>query len=113
VRDVLLAEREELNVDHGHAGAWLVGNWALPKDFREVCAFHHDPPGEKDSEIVRLVKISCMAADVIEFTAVRCREHRSYLTAIAALPLRTGRDAVPPPEELRKSVKARLAAFEG
>lgn len=113
VHEVLLSEREELNVDHGRAGAWLVSNWGFPKDFRDVCAYHHEPPGEEDSEIVRLVKVSCMAADAIGFPAVQCRERPPYLTAVAALPAAAGRDVIPPAEDLQENVKARLAAFEG
>ncbi len=106
---VLRAEREELNVDHGRAGAWLVGNWAFPRDFSEICAHHHDAPKASDSEVLKLVKVACNIADIIGFPAVKCQLQPSY----PILPLRPGRDVVPPVEYLRANVTARLAAFEG
>lgn len=113
IQEVLWAEREELNVDHGRAGAWLVGNWAFPKDFSEICAHHHDAPTARDSEILRLVKAACSIADIIGFTAVKCRQQPSYPEATSQLPLRPGRGAAPPVEDLRANVTARLAAFGG
>jgi HD-like signal output (HDOD) protein len=112
IQDVLRAEREELNVDHGRAGSWLVSTWAFPKDFSDVCAHHHDAPSASDSEILRLVKVSCNIADIIGFPAVKCRQQPSYLAAMSALPRQPGRDAVPPAEELVANVTARLETFE-
>jgi len=112
-QEVLRAEREELNVDHGRAGSWLVSTWAFPKDFSEVCAHHHDAPSESDSEILRLVKVACNLADIIGFPAVKCRQQPSYLAATSSLPGRQGRDSVPAVEDLRDRVTARLAAFAG
>jgi HD-like signal output (HDOD) protein len=109
---VLRAERESVHVDHGRAGAWLVGNWALPKEFAEVCAHHHDPPDENDPEMLRLVKVACNVADIIGFPAVKCEQQPSYLIATLPLPMRLGRDVAPPEDDLRTNVAARLAAFE-
>jgi HD-like signal output (HDOD) protein len=109
---VLRAERDAVQVDHGRAGAWLVGNWALPKEFAEVCAHHHDPPDENDPEILQLVKVACNVADIIGFPAVKCEQQPSYLVATLPLPMRSGRDVAPPEEDLRANVAARLAAFE-
>jgi HD-like signal output (HDOD) protein len=109
---VLRAEREELNVDHGCAGSWLVSNWAFPKDFSEICLHHHDAPKANDSHVLQLVKVACNVADIIGFPAVRCQQQPSYLIATSRLPLRGGRDMVPPVGDLRANVTARLAAFE-
>src|SRR5208282_3422900 len=95
MQEVLGAEREALQVDHARAGSWLVGNWALPRDFSEVCAHHHDAPDPKDSEILQLVKAACMIADAIGFAAVKCRQQPSYQEATSPLTLRLGRKAVP------------------
>jgi HD-like signal output (HDOD) protein len=111
-QDVLRAEREALNVDHARAGRWLVSNWAFPSDFSEICEHHHDAPDANDSEILQLVKVACKVADIIGFPAVQCRQQPSYLEATAPLRPRLGRKAVPPEEDLRANVTARLAAFE-
>lgn len=90
---VLLAEREQLNVDHGQAGSWLVSNWGFPKDFSEVCEHHHDAPRSSDSEILKLVKVACCLADIIGFPAVKCQQQPS---ATSRPRLRPGRDVIPP-----------------
>jgi HD-like signal output (HDOD) protein len=109
---VLWAEREALNVDHARAGSWLVGNWALPKDFSEICEHHHDAPNANDSELLQLVKVACNVADAIGYPAVKCRQQPSYLEAMSPLTSRLGRKAAPPAEDLGANVTARLAAFE-
>jgi len=109
---VLRAEREELNVDHGSAGSWLVGNWALPKEFSEICAHHHDATKVSDPPPLKLVKIACSIADAIGFPAVKCEQQPSYQAAISWLPRRSTRHMVPPVEDMRADVTARLAAFE-
>ena len=111
-QEVLRAEREALNVDHGRAGAWLIGNWALPKDFSEICQHHHDAADVNDSEILQLVKVGCKIADAIGFPAVKCHQQPSYLETTSPLRQVLGGNALPQEEDLRASVSARLAAFE-
>jgi len=111
-REVLEAERKALGVDHGCAGAWLIDNWALPETLSEVCEWHHDAPRAQDSPILKLVKAACNIADAIGFPAVKCRRQIGYPEAASALAPRRGRKAIPPEEELRAMVTARLAAFE-
>ncbi|MGD0777060.1 MAG: HDOD domain-containing protein [Candidatus Solibacter sp.] len=110
--EVLRAEREALNVDHARAGSWLVGNWALPKDFSEICEHHHDAPNAIDSELLQLVKVACNTADAIGYSAVKCQQPPSYLEAMSPLTSRRGRKAAPPAEDLCATVTAGLAAFE-
>jgi HD-like signal output (HDOD) protein len=109
---VLGAEREALTVDHACAGSWLIGHWALPKDFSEVCRHHHDAPSAHDSDILKLVKAACRIADAIGFPAVKCEQQPSYPEAASSLSVRLGRQARLPAEDLQRNVTARLAAFE-
>jgi HD-like signal output (HDOD) protein len=111
-RDVLEAERQALNVDHGCAGAWLIENWALPEALCEVCERHHDAPRTDDSALLQLVKVACAIADAIGFPAVKYRRQPGYLEAASALAPRLGRKAIPPEEALQAVVTARLAVFE-
>jgi HD-like signal output (HDOD) protein len=109
---VLQAEREALTVDHACAGSWLIGHWALPKDFSEVCKHHHDAPSSRDSDILQLVKAGCQIADAIGFPAVKCQQQPSYAEATSSLTTRLGRQAKLPAEDLQRNVTARLAALE-
>jgi HD-like signal output (HDOD) protein len=109
---VLQAEREALSVDHASAGSWLIGHWALPKDFSEVCKHHHDTPSARDSDMLQLVKAGCRIADAIGFPAIKCQQQLTYLEATSSLTVRLGRQAKLPAEDLRRNVATRLAAFE-
>jgi putative nucleotidyltransferase with HDIG domain len=110
--EVFEAEGKALNVDHGSAGAWLIESWGLPDDFSEVCEHHHHAPRTGDSAILQLVRVACGMADAIGFPAVKYRRQLGYLEAASELAAKLGRKAVPPEEELRAVVTARLAAFE-
>ena len=111
-RDVLRAERDALKVDHARAGAWLVGAWALPQDFSEICEHHHDAPSVGDSEILQLVKAACNIADAIGFPAVQLQPQPLYPEAASPLTPRLGRHAVRTAQDLQAHVAARLKAFE-
>ena len=52
---ILDAERSFLGVDHGTAGAALLGNWKLPPSLVQAAGFHHEPSGAvevRDAAIV-------------------------------------------------------------
>jgi HD-like signal output (HDOD) protein len=108
----LSAERETLNVDHTRAGAWLIKNWALPREFAEICEHHHEPLNTNDSEILQLVKVACNIADAIGYPALKCRQQLSYLDATLPLKQLLGGKAAPREDILRANVNGRLAVFE-
>jgi putative nucleotidyltransferase with HDIG domain len=108
----LQAERDALQVDHGLAGAWLVKNWAYPQDFADVCQHHHDPVDPKDPDLLRLIKISCLMADSLDYSAVRYQKVTSYTDMLLQMPSPLRVEMFPAEAELRANVKARLAVFE-
>ena len=69
-------ERELLGLDHCEAGRWLLEEWDLPKEFRQVAARHHDLPREDDLEITGLVRKGCQLADMTGFAI--CGEGPSW-----------------------------------
>jgi len=87
-------------VDHARAGAYLLENWALPKDLGEVCERHHDAPKAGNSEVLQVVTAACAVADAIGFPAVQCRRQLSYADAALPLTPRPGRKALPPEERI-------------
>ena len=66
--DVFL-ERETamMGLNHCEAGHWLLTDWDLPNQFRQVAAEHHEPPRSGTTEIVKLVALGCAAADMAGF----------------------------------------------
>jgi HD-like signal output (HDOD) protein len=108
---VLAAERAAVNVDHGLAGAWLVKTWSFPREFSEICEHHHAPLQAKESDLLRLMKISCLTADTLGYAAVGCANIPSFSELLTALPADT-RLRFPEEGSLRKNVEARLSAFE-
>jgi HD-like signal output (HDOD) protein len=109
---VLKAERELLQADHACAGAWLVKAWALPQEFSEICACHHDAPNAQSSEMLQVVQVACKLADAIGFPAVKLRQPPSYSEALAPLTPRLGPGQVRDEDQLRSRVTAKLAVFE-
>jgi HD-like signal output (HDOD) protein len=112
VEEVLRAERAVLHVDHGLAGAWLVKNWALPRAFIDTCEHHHEPMEPKDSELLRVVKSACRAADALGFAAVEYSKSFSYDDFISSLPPYIPGERFPSGTELHDTVEARLQSVE-
>lgn len=108
---VLAAERAAVNVDHGTAGAWLVKTWSFPREFSEICERHHAPLQNKESDVLRLMKVACRTADTLGYAAVACARIPPFSELLTALPADT-RLRFPQEETLRRNVEARLAAFE-
>lgn len=91
-------EQELLDLDHCEAGRWLLEDWELPMEFRQVAARHHDPPREDDLEITDLVRKGCQMAGMAGFTV--CGEAPPW-------------DAEAPLEWLREAARDRYReAFE-
>ena len=67
-----LLEREELffGINHCHAGRWLLGQWGLPVDFQDVAAHHHRVPDRGNLDIIALVHISSITADMAGFAVL-------------------------------------------
>jgi HD-like signal output (HDOD) protein len=111
IKEVLQAEREAVNVDHGLAGAWLVKKWEFPLDFAQACARHHEPFGPADTPLLKVVKISCRLSSALGFAAIRYHAPATYAEVIDSLPSHINR-AFPMEAELRMNVERRLKSFE-
>jgi HD-like signal output (HDOD) protein len=112
VEQVLLAERAILQVDHGVAGAYLVKNWAFPKTFAHTCEHHHEPIQQEDSELLQVIKVSCMIADALGYSSIQYTKPLSYEKILKSLPIFIRRDEFPKEEKLKEDVAARLKIFE-
>lgn len=108
--DVLRAEREAFQVDHGVAGSWLVGYWSFPNVFLEICERHHEAPGEQDSPMLRIVKLACRLADALGYTAVNCKRGPDFEEVLSYQPGLVC--FLPAQDVLRASVEERLAALQ-
>jgi HD-like signal output (HDOD) protein len=59
-RPIVEAEREYIGVDHGTAGAYLLGLWGLPYEVVETVA-HHETPGrieQSDFDVLSAISIA-------------------------------------------------------
>jgi len=65
--EFLERERTALGLDHCEAGSWLLGDWGLPEEFRDVAANHHEEGGEQSSDMTRLVHLGCLTASMAGF----------------------------------------------
>jgi putative nucleotidyltransferase with HDIG domain len=108
--DVLQAERDVFQVDHGVAGSWLVGYWSFPGSFVEVCEKHHETPDPKDSPLLQTVKLACRLADALGYPAVRCRRCAGYDEVRSAFP--GVKNTLPAEATMRSGVEGKLAALQ-
>lgn len=60
-------EVELFGMDHCEAGRWLLGEWNLPRVFRDVAAGHHKPPEPGEIDIPGLVHLGSLVADMAGF----------------------------------------------
>ncbi len=60
----LEAEVEVFGVDHCTVGSWVVDDWGLPEDLRQVIAHHHDER-EPDRSLLTLVGAASSLADLL------------------------------------------------
>ena len=67
--ELLRREVESFGIDHCEAGKWLLEDWGLPRDFREVAAHHHEVPERGRLDITTLVYIGSITADLAGFPA--------------------------------------------
>jgi HD-like signal output (HDOD) protein len=67
--DIDEMERRHFGVDHCEAGAWLIGEWGLPKVFVEPALYHHNPPVDA-SELTIIVQLACQVADRLGFSLI-------------------------------------------
>jgi putative nucleotidyltransferase with HDIG domain len=111
LEEVLKAESEVFQIDHSVAGSWLVGYWSFPSSFIEICERHHEPVGEQDSPLLRVVKIACSLADALGHAAVRCKHNVSYRHALETLSPELA-SALPSEEQFRRRVNLRLSALD-
>jgi HD-like signal output (HDOD) protein len=109
--DLLAAERQAVNVDHGLAGSWLVKYWELPDEFATICAAHHEPLSVNDSPLLQTIKMACRVADALDYSAVRYKSPAAFANVVKLLPPQLQRK-FPQEAELRKSIEDRLAALE-
>jgi len=60
-------EKEILGMDHGEAGALLLGHWKLPFSLEQMVLFHHVPghsPFPRDASVIHLSDIIAHAMDI-------------------------------------------------
>jgi putative nucleotidyltransferase with HDIG domain len=74
IREVLLAEKEEIGMDHCEAGWWLAKTWAFPEALWEVSRRHHHDDHDETASLLSLVAFSCRLADALGFSATSCRD---------------------------------------
>jgi putative nucleotidyltransferase with HDIG domain len=67
VEEFLEREQSMMGLNHCEAGHWLLTEWDLPDEFREVAAKHHQTTREGTSEIVNLVALGCITATMAGF----------------------------------------------
>lgn len=65
-REFCAQEKAIFGVDHCEAGAWILEQWQLPMEFREVAAHHHRSE-DNAPDLIALVHLSCELSTAVGF----------------------------------------------
>jgi HD-like signal output (HDOD) protein len=104
----LEAERSVFGVDHCAVGRWVVDDWRLPDDLREVVIHHHDDR-PFDRSMVTLVAIATLVADLLLPHPIQNLPWQTPEAYLATLPLELGR-TVEAVEDAAQRIWEELAA---
>ena len=64
--DLQELETARFGIDHCEAGAWVIEQWRLPRQFMAVALHHHAP--QPENELTMLVNASCVVANHLGFS---------------------------------------------
>ena len=111
---ILESERETFGIDHCQLGEKLISDWALPGDYLEAISTHHAEPGKEEGwSLGGVVKVSCLLADAIGFSAFPGCEARPYEEVLRLLPPDAGLESLPTSsEEARLLIYKKIDAIE-
>jgi HD-like signal output (HDOD) protein len=109
---VLERERELFGVNHCEAGGSLASWWRLPESLVAVMSHHHDPATDGDSEVLAIVRLSCMTATALDFAVVQPVQPRTYDQFLAELPERERKLLPREPAELSAWVANTMKTIE-
>lgn len=105
-------ERELFGVNHCEAGGSLASWWQLPESLVTVMSHHHDPAMEGDSDLLAIVRLSCMAATALDFAVVQKTQPRTYEQFHTELSEHE-RNLLPPmPEQLTTWIAGTIKSIE-
>jgi putative nucleotidyltransferase with HDIG domain len=65
--EMLEAEREIFRIDHCEAGVWLVAEWRLPEDLRDIILLHTEAPATGKFDLSAAVRAAGMLANCLGF----------------------------------------------
>ena len=109
--DLLATERELFDVDHCEAGASVVERFALPPEFADVIARHHEPLKEGRLCLAALVGCADRLADAIGFALITDIARPSFADLSSEFNAISGRRFENDPEVLRTAIEEKIAAW--
>lgn len=84
--DVRACERDLFDIDHCEAGAWLVNDWGLPREFQDYTRLHHEPIGKGKLNMIGVTQASCAMANAMGFSVIHCGSAQTPEEVFAMLP---------------------------
>jgi len=106
---LLQFERDLFEVDHCQAGQWLMDQWMLPPEFREITGNHHTEPEGTTVSAALVVHLSCLIADMLGFHVAGAEPPWDLDRVRAKLPLALGAEL---DEECLKAIPAKIRLLE-
>lgn len=84
--DVRDCERALFDIDHCEAGAWLVREWGLPREFEDYTLLHHEPIANQKLGMLGVTQVSCALANAMGFSVIQFGAPQSQEEIFSMLP---------------------------
>ncbi len=85
--DIRECERVLFEIDHCEAGALVVKEWGLPRDFEDYARLHHEPIAKKGRMgLLGVTQASCALANAMGFSVVQSTTAKSPSAVFDGLP---------------------------
>jgi putative nucleotidyltransferase with HDIG domain len=110
--DALEGEREAFGIDHCQAGRALVARWNLPGSFQDVASRHHEPMSPGESDLLAIIRASCLLADVLGFEAIHPYHARNYENLLTELPKKFRNRLPLEPTDMAFRIACKINAIE-
>jgi len=110
--DLLEFERERFGMHHAEAGRLLMERWGLPDELRIVAGRHHDQFDGEEIDLLRIVHVACLLADVLGYNVCCPLVPMDFDSVLGELPARARARFPASPDHLRAQINQRLRACD-
>ena len=109
--DLMATERDLFDIDHCHAGAWLMEDMQFPDELCQAVARHHETPSGP-FDLVQLIRVADRMSDALGFGVLAEFRGPTWDEVLAQLPDLSRARFQHNPEELKLELTAKIESWK-